>query len=396
MTDFKIRRGKYNQLFDENGTVRRESVILELGCWYLCTDEAWLFLCVEGTDGQLDLKQINKTTNAVNRPTTSPDDETGELVNSIIYVEINDIGELIIYYANGETSNLGKVVGEPGKNGLVTSVVIGDTSYEHVDGVITLPSFAQASYVDDKIKEIKIPEIPRVVSAFDNDANYVTARELDAKGFITDISSKADNVLFTVNKFVNKPIGKFKAGDNIKGLTLANLFINMLGLTDTFEGELPDDPEAPQKMTIALAKQNSLPVLQGSVKTSDGSPTIEDSESVFAYMLLSADASSAAPSAANPGTSTIYEITNSSGKVVEHGYQVYTIASGRGTYWRISIAEGLVIRNVKIYDDLQGQWVDYTPTFTDTGERVIFRGYPYVVYQSSDRSNEEILRFIIE
>jgi hypothetical protein len=49
-----------------------------------------------------------------------------------------------------------------------------------------------------------------------------------------------------------------------------------------------------------------------------------------------------------------------------------------------------------MYDAGQSMWVEYTPEFTDTGERLESNGYDYVVYQSSDRANEEILRFILE
>lgn len=64
MNNFNIQYGLSSDLFI-NGKVNPE-IALELGCWYLCTDTAELFLCVEGTneDGQseLTLKLINETT----------------------------------------------------------------------------------------------------------------------------------------------------------------------------------------------------------------------------------------------------------------------------------------------------------------------------------------------
>jgi hypothetical protein len=255
----------------------------------------------------------------------------------------------------------------------------------NVPEIPSIDGLATEKYVDDTIAAISKTDL----------SNYYNKTEV-AEAIASATSEKADKVLFNTDKFVNNPIGGFSSGDNIKDLTVAELVTRLLGLTDTFGGENPDDPEVPKKVTIEVAKQKSIPVLQGGVKTSDGSTTVDDNKSIFAYVEISEEQKSAAPQAADPGTSAIYEIINNSGEVVEHGYLVYTIASGRGTYWRVSLAEGLVIKEIKMFDDLQGQWIEYTPTLVDTGERLEVDGYTYVVYQSSDRSNGEILRFIIE
>lgn len=58
MEDFKIRRGLSSTLFISPGVVNPR-LIKEAGCWYLCTDTAELFLCVETNAGDLTLKRIN-------------------------------------------------------------------------------------------------------------------------------------------------------------------------------------------------------------------------------------------------------------------------------------------------------------------------------------------------
>ena len=58
MQDFKIRRGLSTLLFSEPGVINPKLVIEE-GCWYLCTDTAELFLGIS-TNGKLSLKQINE------------------------------------------------------------------------------------------------------------------------------------------------------------------------------------------------------------------------------------------------------------------------------------------------------------------------------------------------
>ena len=57
MVDFKIRRGPSTVLFSESGVINPKLVIEE-GCWYLCTDTAELFLGVL-EDGELTLRRIN-------------------------------------------------------------------------------------------------------------------------------------------------------------------------------------------------------------------------------------------------------------------------------------------------------------------------------------------------
>lgn len=56
--DFKIKRGLSTTLFTSPGVINKRLVIDE-GCWYLCTDTAELFLGAKTDEGKLTLKQIN-------------------------------------------------------------------------------------------------------------------------------------------------------------------------------------------------------------------------------------------------------------------------------------------------------------------------------------------------
>ena len=64
MDDFKIRRGLSTVLFSSPGVINPRLVIEE-GCWYLCTDTAELFLGVF-EDNKLTLRRINGTSGAQN------------------------------------------------------------------------------------------------------------------------------------------------------------------------------------------------------------------------------------------------------------------------------------------------------------------------------------------
>jgi hypothetical protein len=325
MTDFKIRRGRYDQLFDTDGNLRRDSVVLELGCWYLCTDEAWLYLCVENDNGTLDLKQINKPT-AANRPTTNPDDEgeIGGLVNNLIYVEINEAGELVAYYADSTSEVLGVVVGKDGKDGrdgidgkdgrdgkdgkdgkdgLVTSIKIDSKTYTHTNGLITLPSFTTVDYVN------------------------------------TVIAKKAEAIPFTVDRFVTKPVGNFLEGDNVKGLTIDELLTRLLGLTSGIE-ELQG--------IIEKIIANELPIYQvdsfsNLVETDFNFRTLTETEAVE-----------------KPAQAGFYQIVDSQGQVIESGYHQFTVDNPDYPYI-LALPEDIDfythIRVQKYDDGLLQEWV---------------------------------------
>ena len=70
MVDFKIRRGLSSTLFVEPGVVDPRLVIEE-GCWYLCTDSAELFLGTRGDDDELVLKKINAK-DVIDEPVMGP------------------------------------------------------------------------------------------------------------------------------------------------------------------------------------------------------------------------------------------------------------------------------------------------------------------------------------
>lgn len=83
--DFKIRRGRSTQLF-VNGVEGKVNpkLIIEEGCWYLCTDTASLFL--GGTfDGKLDLRRINDIGQAAVTPEIS--EAIAELKQSLAALE---------------------------------------------------------------------------------------------------------------------------------------------------------------------------------------------------------------------------------------------------------------------------------------------------------------------
>lgn len=217
---------------------------------------------------------------------------------------------------------------------------------------------------------------------------------LEGYALKSEVEVKADNVLFTTDKYVTTAFGGFIKGESVKDLTIAQLLTKLLGLADEAPSVEPDVPSEPGNVTVEEVKRYSIPVMQGAVK--NGEVTTENTASAFNYLELTEAEAEKAPQEAEPGTALLYEIKDNSGNVIEAGYQIYTIASGRGTKYRVALAEGLTITKVEMFDDGTKSWVPYELTFTETGDRLTHDGYSYVLYESSSSSNCEILRFIIE
>ena len=196
MIDLNISRGLSTDLFP-NGELNPR-ILIEEGCWYLCTDTAELYLGVK-TEKGLQLKQINGK-NAVDVPTQVVPG-SGTLEQKIIGARIDENTGILYFLFNDDTElEVGPVVGKDGadgKDGLTTAVKIGETSYEHVNGVIELPSFVTAEDLENRISNLDIPtvnledyakksEIPDV-SGFIKEipSEYITDSELTAKGYLT-------------------------------------------------------------------------------------------------------------------------------------------------------------------------------------------------------------------
>lgn len=149
MSEFNIRRGKSTVLFNASGAVN-DNVVLEEGYWYLCTDTAELFLCVNEND-VLSLKRINEGASLeVSIPT-----KLSELLNDCGFItEIPD-----------------NYVVEDDLAGFVYKT--------------DLAGLASEKYVDEKVASVKIPEVPSKVSELENDKGYLTEHQ-SLEGYATE------------------------------------------------------------------------------------------------------------------------------------------------------------------------------------------------------------------
>lgn len=159
MTDFKIRRGLSSQLFSAPGVINPD-LIIEDGCWYLCTDTAELFLGV-AIDAFCTLKRINSLAAT----------KLSELVNDcgfITKIPDNYVVEddLLAFYSKAEVdTNIKKAIEEA--------------------------SFEQSEVdLSDYAKKADIPDVSKFITEVP--AEYITETELAEKGYLTahqDLSS---------------------------------------------------------------------------------------------------------------------------------------------------------------------------------------------------------------
>lgn len=181
MTDFNILHGLSTELFTTSGEIN-SNLIIEDGCWYLCTDTAELFLGTYKLD-EAGLPVVNEVTGekvlTLKKINASID---SQITNSITRLEIVD-GSLIATYADGSITDLGKVVDSiPTK----VSDLINDAGY------ITAADVPNVDLRDYALKS-EIPSVSDFITSIPSD--YITESELNEKGYLTehqDLSGKAD------------------------------------------------------------------------------------------------------------------------------------------------------------------------------------------------------------
>lgn len=201
----------------------------------------------------------------------------------------------------------------------------------------SLEGLATEKYVDEAVAGIEIPEV--------NLDAYSTTTEMNA-AIAAAAAIKADVIPFTVDKFVTKPIGNFNLGDNVTGLTVAEIFAKLLGLSD--EVITPDQPDIPEEPNGVVANIliNKLPMY---AVTADE----ELAEVPYKYMAFTEESGTAIAT-----ESGFYQIKDSEGNVIESGYQELQ-ADSDSVYYIIAFPKDVdydTMISVKAWDALNSCW----------------------------------------
>lgn len=187
-------------------------------------------------------------------------------------------------------------------------------SYNDLTDKPEIPSIdglATEQFVRDEIAGIDIPEV--------DTSNFVTTEALN-----TAFAVKADNIPFTTNRYVQNATGNFAVGDNVNGLTVAEILTKLLGLSDDVVE--PDEPEG----IVETIMFNKTPMHQ----INDNDIMVE-----VPYVLNSYSEQDA--SFVNDGITGFYTVTNEEGTRVEAGYQHFS--TQKEPYYIIALPEELEV-----------------------------------------------------
>ena len=167
---------------------------------------------------------------------------------------------------------------------------------------------------------------------------------------------------FTEDKYVTNPIGDFKVGDSIKGLTVAEIFAKLLGLVD--EPVTPDEPENPENPQTPEEILEYLTDKKASIYIYDDTDTLVQEPFTEPTAWTPSEAS-----VRMDGVSTKYLIKDGD-TVVEAGYQQATTYSD--TYW-LTVALPSEINNIKVklYDPDVPGWIEQNWHMVPANEQTI-------------------------
>lgn len=220
---------------------------------------------------------------------------------------------------------------------------------EHQD----ISGLATKTEVEAAVAGIEIPVVPTNISAFTNDAGYITAADVPETPDLTDyalkaeIALKADAIPYAVDKFVTIPAGNFVSGENVKGLTIAELFAKLLGLSDTAPGE-----EEPDSIVDSIIKNETVMY----TISEDGSTMVEVPFKLNEY-------TGDQTTIYNPDTvSGFYQITDESGNVIESGYENF-VPGNDSMFYVVALPSNMIIdENVEVWawSGLESKWRHYT------------------------------------
>lgn len=157
--NFKVLRGLSTDLFDEEGNLK-STITLELGCWYLCTDIAVVYVCVE-EDNILKLKRLND----IEVSTEVSAEDLGAVSSHAVYKAIEEIkDELESLPASEEVYILNEGETEENIPPGISLAIFPDEEAEEID----LSIFYTKSEVDEIITKTEDKLALPVVSTIDD------------------------------------------------------------------------------------------------------------------------------------------------------------------------------------------------------------------------------------
>ena len=240
------------------------------------------YLVADDVAGKVDTAtyEADKATFALKTELPTVPTKVGELENDAGYITAAQVPETDLTGYATEQFVTDKIAAMPSTDlsDYATKTFVTETVETAVANIpeTDLTDYATKKYVDDAVAAVEHPtvEIPTNVSEFTNDAGYITAAaiptkvstfENDAKYVVEDaltaaVATKANEVPFTTNQVVGTAVGGFVVGDSLMNMTVAQILVKLLGLTEETVKE---------EITIDYIVENELATFVGTEGTGD-------------------------------------------------------------------------------------------------------------------------------
>jgi hypothetical protein len=244
--------------------------------------------------------------------------EVAELIAAAIAeLDIPDISGFIKeipseYVTEDELNEKGYLTEHQSLDGYAKKEDLFSKDYNELINKPAIPSIeglATESFVTDAIKNI--PEV--------DVSNFITSEALDSALVV-----KAADVPFTTDKYVQKAAGSFLCGDNVKGLTVAEILTKLLALSDVVIS--PDEPHG--IVENIMANKTSMHQIN------DNDIMVEVPYVINTYTEQDAPFT-------NDGISGFYVVTDNNGTRVEAGYQHFS--TQKDPYYIVALPEELEV-----------------------------------------------------
>lgn len=324
-----------------------------------------------------------------------------------------------------------------------TQLVTKTSQLENDSGYLTeatLPDFVQPDEVKDLVTLADV-EAAGFIKSFTVPEEYVTESELNERGFITDVSGKADighthsyedltdtpvipsvdglaseeyvdqaianidipeavdtsrfvttdsltaslatkanDVPFADDYRVGTNLGGFVVDESLQGMTVVQILTKLLGLTKYVAPEVPEGSSAVVEEIITN---------QDTIYSHDENGNLVETEFVNATWTEA----EAAPQM--NGVSTFYQIVDAEGTVIESGYQEATTYNEEA-WLTIALPDYIESFTVKQYDGLRNGWYEVNFVFEKAAEQTIDGYIIWTVPEKYEVMSGSTYRFVIE
>lgn len=206
-----------------------------------------------------------------------------------------------------------------------------------------------------------------------------TSKFITNEGLATALKGKANDVPFTQDYRVGTPLGGFILDDSLQNMTIQAILTKLLGLT------LYVKPEVPEGSSESIQEIISN---ESTIYSQDANGNLI--ETPFAYTTWTPKEAADQ----NEGLNTFYQIINEDGSVAESGYQEVT-EYNEEAWLTVALPDTITAVKVKMYDPDVQDWVETNFPLELTGEHTTEGYNVWAVPELYQVMSGDTFRFVI-